>query len=118
MATRPKVNTGKFSQEDIDSKKTNLLFFGNFHKMDYESYSDAMRTMMTDADYLYGSMLQDIFVLGTVLGKKYKLLRLAYTLFMVGIIVSVLAFAIASVVSGSAPVEVGEPSGKSSGSPF
>lgn len=118
MATRPKVNTGRFSQEDIDNKKTNLLFFGNFHKMDYETYSDAMRTMMTDADYLYGSMLQDIFVLGTVLGRKYKLLRLAYTLFMVGIIVSVLAFAIASIVSGSAPVEVRAPAGKSSGSPF
>ena len=118
MATRPKVNTGRFSQEDIDNKKTNLLFFGNFHKMDYETYSDAMRTMMTDADYLYGSMLQDIFVLGTVLGRKYKLLRLAYTLFMVGIIVSVLAFAIASIASGAAPVEVGAPAGKSSGSPF
>jgi hypothetical protein len=118
MATRPKVNTGRFSQEDIDAKKTNLLFFGNFHKMDYESYSEAMKVMMTDADYLYGSMLQDIFVLGTVLGKKYKLLRLAYTLFMVGIIVSVLAFAIASVVSGSAPVEVSGPAEKSSGSPF
>lgn len=118
MATRPKVNSGLFNQEDVDAKKTNLLFFGNFHKMDFEAYSDAMKAMMTDADYLYGSMLQDIFVLGTVLGKKYKLLRLAYTLFMVGIIVSVLSFAIASIISGSAPIEMNAPAGKTTGSPF
>lgn len=118
MATRPKVNEGTFSQEDIDSKRTNLLFFGNFHKMDFISYDKAMKTMMTDADYLYGSMIQDIFVLGTVLGKKYKLLRVAYTLFMIGIIVSVLAFAIASIISGSAPIEMRGPASNTTGSPF
>ena len=52
--------------------------------------------MMTDADYLYSSMVQDIYHLGTVLGRKYKLIRLAYTIFMVGIVVSVLAFAAAA----------------------
>ncbi len=118
MATRPKVNTGIFNEEDVAAKKTNLLFFGNFHKMEFQAYSNAMKTMMTDADYLYGSMLQDIYVLGTVLGKKYKLLRVAYTLFMIGIIVSVLAFAIASVVSGSAPIEMRGPASNTTGSPF
>ena len=118
MATRPKVNTGIFNEEDVVAKKTNLLFFGNFHKMDFQAYSNAMKAMMTDADYLYSSMLQDIYVLGTVLGKKYKLLRVAYTLFMIGIIVSVLAFAIASVVSGSAPIEMRGPASNTKGSPF
>ncbi len=118
MATRPKVNAGVFSQEDVDNKKTNLLFFGNFHRMEFNAYSNAMKTMMTDADYLYSSMVQDIYALGIVLGRKYKLLRAAYTLFMIGIIVSVLAFAIASVASGSAPVEMGNSGGKGSGSPF
>lgn len=115
-ATRPKVNSGLFSEEDIQNKSTNLLFFGNFHRMQFNEYQQAMKVMMTDADYLYGSMLQDIYVLGTVLGKKYKLLRLAYTLFMIGIIVSVLAFAVAVIISGSAPVEV--KGNVTNGSPF
>lgn len=115
LATRPKVNEGTFMEEDVRNKKTNLLFFGNFHKMSQIDYENAMRVMMTDADYLYSSMVQDIYHLGTVLGKKYKLIRLAYTIFMVGIVVSVLAFAFASMFY--VPVADAVPT-NTSGSPF
>lgn len=115
LATRPKVNEGTFNQEDVINKKTNLLFFGNFHKMSLKNYEDAMRIMMQDADYLYSSMVQDIYHLGVVLGKKYKLIRMAYTIFMIGIVVSVIAFAIASV--GHVSPEEAVPT-NSTGSPF
>ena len=95
IATRPKTNSGTFTSQDILDKKTNLLFFGDFYKASYEEYNTAMRNMMSDTDYLYGSLIKDIYTLGTVLGRKYKLVRLAYNIFMIGIIVSVLAFAIA-----------------------
>jgi predicted metal-dependent HD superfamily phosphohydrolase len=95
LATRPKVTQGRFSKEDILSKKTNLLFFGNFHKSSLEEYQWGMDIMMRDKDYLYGSLIKDIHHLGVVLGRKYKLIRLAYNVFMVGIIISVLAFGIA-----------------------
>jgi hypothetical protein len=89
------VNVGRFTREDIDKKKTNLLFFGNFHKMSLEDYTWGMTEMMKDTDYVYASMIQDIYHLGVVLGKKYKQLRIAYNVFMFGLIVSVLAFMIA-----------------------
>jgi len=95
IATRPKVSGGTFTSQDILDKKTNLLFFGNFHKASFEEYNDAMRKMMSDTDYLYGSLIKDIYTLGTVLGRKYRLVRLAYNIFMIGIIISVLAFALA-----------------------
>jgi predicted metal-dependent HD superfamily phosphohydrolase len=95
ISTRPKVTGGTFTSQDILDKKTNLLFFGNFYKSSFEEYNIAMREMMKDTDYLYGSLIKDIYTLGTVLGRKYKLLRLAYNIFMIGIVVSVLAFAIA-----------------------
>jgi hypothetical protein len=95
IATRPKISGGTFTSQDILDKKTNLLFFGNFHKASYEEYNDAMRKMMSDTDYLYGSLIKDIYTLGVVLGRKYKLVRLAYNIFMIGIIVSVAAFALA-----------------------
>ena len=95
VATRPKISGGKFTLEDVKEKKTNLLFFGNFYKATYEQYNVAMRSMMRDTDYLYGSLIKDIYYLGKVLGRKYKLIRLAYNIFMIGIIVSVFAFAIA-----------------------
>lgn len=95
IATRPKVSGGRFTSQDIIDKKTNLLFFGNFYRTSFEEYNAAMREMMKDPDYLYGSLIKDIYTLGTVLGRKYKLVRLAYNVFMVGIIMSVLAFSIA-----------------------
>ncbi len=100
LATRPKISEGRFTKEDIAQKKTNLLFFGNFHKASYEDYNAAMRDMMLDTDYLYTSLIKDIYFLGVVLGKKYKLIRLAYNIFMIGIIVSVLSFAIAAYLHG------------------
>jgi hypothetical protein len=59
-----------------------------------------MREMMLDTDYLYGSLIKDIYYLGVVLGRKYRLIRLAYNIFMIGIVVSVLAFAIATFFAG------------------
>lgn len=95
LATRPNVNSGQFTREDIRDRKVNLLFFGNFHKSTLEDFDWGMREMMNDKDYLYGSMIKDLYFLGKVLGVKYRLLRIAYTIFMWGLIVSVIAFAIA-----------------------
>ncbi|KAB1067937.1 HD domain-containing protein [Tamlana haliotis] len=93
MATRPNVTSGKFTKKDVKNKKVNLLFFGNFHKMSLKDFEWAMGEMMQDRDYLYSSMKKDLYFLGLVLDKKYKILRLTYAVFMIGIIVSVLAFA-------------------------
>lgn len=95
LATRPKISGGTFTMEAVKEKKINLLFFGNFYKASYEEYNAAMREMMTDTDYLYGSLIKDIYYLGVVLGRKYKLIRLAFNVFMIGIIASVIAFGIA-----------------------
>jgi predicted metal-dependent HD superfamily phosphohydrolase len=95
MATRPKISQGNFSREDILNKNTNLLFFGNFYKTKVSEYQWAMNTMMRDPDYLYSSLIMDIHQLGVVLARKYKLVRLAYTIFMIGLFISVMAFIIA-----------------------
>lgn len=96
LATRPNVTTGRFTRADIENKTANLLFFGNFHKMELADYEWGMRHMMNDADFLYASMTRDIYFLGKVLGRKYKLLRWSYSVFMVGFVLSVLAFAVAA----------------------
>ena len=94
LATRPNVSEGRFTREDIRNKRTNLLFFGNFHGMNAEDYEWSMKQMMKDADYLYGSLIKDIYYLGKVLGKKYKFLRIAYNIFMFGFVISVLSFVV------------------------
>ena len=95
LATRPSVSSGEFNEEDIRNKKTNLLFFGNFHNMKLEEYEWGMNELLKDRDYLYNSMIKDIYFLGVVLAKKYKLLRVSYTIFMWGLIIVFLAFTFA-----------------------
>jgi predicted metal-dependent HD superfamily phosphohydrolase len=98
MATRPNVTQGKFTKEDVANKKVNLLFFGNFHQMKLEDFEWGISEMMQDRDYLYGSLTKDLYFLGLVLNRKYGLLRTTYTVFMIGIIVSVIAFGLAFVL--------------------
>ena len=95
MSTRPKVSSGTFTRKEIEEKKVNLLFFGNFYKMPMEEYIWAMKEMMKDRQYLYDTMIKDLYYLGVVLNRKYTLLRLTYTVFTIGIIASVVAFVVA-----------------------
>ena len=94
LATRPNVTSGKFTKEDVEKKKVNLLFFGNFHKMKLAEYEWAIQEMIKDKDYIYTSLTKDLYYLGLVLNRKYSLLRWTYTIFMYGMILSVIAFAI------------------------
>ena len=95
MATKPKVSSAPITKSDIQSRKANILFFGNFHQLGLPDFNEAMNDLMKDRDYLYDTLIKDLYSLGVVLDKKYKLLGISYTVFMIGIIVSVTAFCIA-----------------------
>lgn len=95
LATKPNVTTGQFTEDEVNTKKVNLLFFGNFHKMELGQYQWAMKELIKDKDYIYSSLTKDLYFLGIVLERKYRLLRWTYTVFMVGMILSVIVFGIA-----------------------
>jgi HD-GYP domain-containing protein (c-di-GMP phosphodiesterase class II) len=98
LVTRPKVTAGTFTEDDIKKKKANLLFFGNFYNMPLKDFTWGMNEMITDQEYLYDNMIKDFYYLGQVLGTKYKKLRICYTLFMYGVIISVIAYTIAFIL--------------------
>src|SRR5436190_8312917 len=104
LATRPTITSGKFTKEDIADKKTNLLFFGNFHKMGYADYDWGMTELLADKNYLYSSMIKDTYFLGVVLAKKYRYLRIAYNIFMFGLIAAMIAFTVAFLWPGATEV--------------
>lgn len=97
LATRPKGTAGVFTQEQVDQKSVNLLFFGSFYNMNFKEYDEGIKKMMADSEFLYGSLTKDIFWQGKVLGRKYRLLRISYTIFMYGLIAAVLAYGIAAI---------------------
>lgn len=95
LSTRPKITEGIFTRQDIQNKKSNLLFFGNFYNMKLDDFHWGMMEMIKDSDFLYSSMTRDLYYLGIVLAKKYRYLRICYGVFMYGLILSVVAFAYA-----------------------
>ena len=98
LSTKPKVTQGHISKEDIENRQGNLLFFGNFFRMSFDEYEWGMNELMHDRDYLYHNLIQDLYHLGLVLEKKYKFLRWAYTIFLYGLIVSVVSFITAAII--------------------
>lgn len=92
LSTVPKTTHGHLSRLEIEKKQGNLLFFGNFHKMELPDYEWGIGEIMQDKDYLYKTMTRDLFFLGKVLNKKYTLLRYAYYLFIGGLLISVAMF--------------------------
>lgn len=94
LATRPNITSGKFTKEDVEKKRVNLLFFGNFHKMSLDQFEWAINEMMNDKEYIYSALTKDLYFLGLVLDRKYRILRITYTVFIIGIVLSAIAFAV------------------------
>ncbi|EPR73799.1 Metal-dependent phosphohydrolase [Winogradskyella psychrotolerans RS-3] len=92
LSTRPKISNVAITKEMIKEKKTNILFFGNFHKMNLQDFEWGIDYLMDNEETLYNSLTKDLYFLGLVLNRKYKLLRITYTVFMFGIIISASAF--------------------------
>jgi HD superfamily phosphodiesterase len=94
LATRPIPMKGYSSMESILAKKSNLFFFGNYYRMSFDEYEKGMNATIADDDILDTTIMRDLFFLGRTLGFKYAHLRKCYTIFMYGIITTVIAFVI------------------------
>jgi predicted metal-dependent HD superfamily phosphohydrolase len=92
LSTRPNIVTRKFTDEDIKNKNVDLIFFGNFVKLEYDDYLRSLKEMMKDDDHLYSTMIKNQYSLGKILSKKFRLVKMAYNVFMIGIIITVIVF--------------------------
>lgn len=92
LAITPTKHHGQFTEKDIRAKKGNLLFFGNYHKMSFREYEWGMLQMLNDSNFLYGSMIKDQYFLGVQLSKKYRHIRTALLIFLLGICISFVLF--------------------------
>lgn len=90
LSTRPNIK-----KTTVPEDKRDLLFFGDFVQLSSETYKNGIRNIMRDHDKLYNSMIDNIYLQGKVLARKYRLLKIAYTIFMVGFAVVLASYAIA-----------------------
>lgn len=71
----------------------NLMFFGGFADMSEREYVDEMLDRLADQPRFLEMVARDVYQNGQVLAhKKYRLLRWAYSIFILGLIASVIAF--------------------------
>ncbi len=95
LAARPRVPSEAVTLEQVRGGLANILFFGNFSNMTRDDFVTGMNELIVNPDNMYHTMILDIYGIGLVLRKKYRLLRVSYTVFMVGLVVGVVAFIIA-----------------------
>ena len=92
LSARPKVTTRQIDMADVDANKVSLLYFGNFQAVSRATFVDYLNQLKEDQQRLYDNMSLDLYNLGSVLTKKYRLLTISYNVFMIGLSLSVLAF--------------------------
>ena len=86
LAARPRiVNKG------VDGKGS-LLFFGNYKDMALDEYLGKMDEILDSNPNIYRHLVIDMYNYGQILSRKYKLLYLAYTSFLVGMVLCVISY--------------------------
>ena len=92
LAARPRVSSTPITLQDLEHSKGNILFFGDFANLQEEEFVEGMFDLMDHRPLMYESMIRNIHGLGLVLRKKFALLQVAYTAFMLALILGVLSF--------------------------
>jgi len=97
LSARP-IITSKEKYE-LSNKKSSVLFFSNFAQLQLSEFIDRIKYLTEKQDELYESMSIDVYHLGAVLVKKYRLLRWSYNIFMFGLIICAVAFIAIMIIS-------------------
>jgi len=111
LAARPRVSNVPITLEKIERNEANILFFGHFVKLSESDYMQGMRDLMESQDLLYFNMVRDLYGLGQVLDKKFRLLRISYTVFMFALVVGVGLFVVVFALDATIAGDLLDPQG-------
>ena len=92
LAARPRVHTVPIALDDLEHSEGNILFFGDFASLSQDDFTAGMIDLIQDKTVVYETMIRNLYGLGSVLKKKFALLRVAYTAFMIALILGVTSF--------------------------
>jgi len=88
-ATLPKLPPKITGKVNPRSPNFNLIFFGFFTQLDFQTYLREMEQVMNDREIVYEFLAKDLYDLGKVLSnKKYRFVRISYIIFMIGLVIS------------------------------
>jgi len=99
LSALPKVSSYPFSEEDLEQHKVSLLYFGNFLQLNEGKFVDYLRDLKKDQEILYDDLSRDLYNLGKVLRKKYRLLTIAYRVFVGGLALSMIILIVTAIIA-------------------
>jgi Pycsar effector protein len=91
LAVRP-GKVGNHQSHDKINYAENIFSFRNFGRIPLKDFEKAFAEVLTSTKLLYGNMIKDLHSYDKVLSKKYRLLRASYTVFLGGLILTVISF--------------------------
>jgi hypothetical protein len=92
LAARPRVHSVPITLKDLEHSNGNILFFGDFADLSQDDFTAGMIDLIQDKNVVYETMIRNLYGLGSVLKKKFALLKVAYTAFMIALILGVTSF--------------------------
>ncbi len=99
LAARPKLmRSASLSTAALESGRTNLLFFGNFGRLEEDVFIERMRDLFGEDEKIYDQLSRHMHAVGKVLLGKFRLLRISYTVFLVGLFASGALFVVGMLI--------------------
>jgi len=92
LAARPRVSSDPITLNALKHSRGNILFFGDFANLSEREFVEGMHDLLEERAVLYETMIRNIYGLGIILKKKFALLQVAYTAFMMALVLGVLSF--------------------------
>lgn len=92
FASRPRILTTLINKEMVIRNEAEVLFFGNFVNMTAAEFQDTMNELLNNRNLLYDNMTRNLYFMGKVLERKYRLLKYSYTVFFMTLAMAVVFF--------------------------
>jgi len=86
-----------------DRSDFNLLIYEDRVRLSRDEYWERMQALLRDRDDVYHKMSDQLYWLGQMANRKFKLLKISYTAFRWGLLASVLAFVGVRALLGAFP---------------
>ena len=90
LVTRPMKLSGQ-AFDMSGAKQFSPFFFGNYYKMSEASYKDYVEKQFKDSAMIKQYIISDMYHVGVGLGRKYSRIRRCYSVFIIGMLLTVLS---------------------------
>ena len=76
------------------TKQEGIMYSSNIDTMSIDEYLNSLNKIFESENAFYANLNIDMYYQGKSMNRKYRLLRIAYTIFLTGLIISVITFLI------------------------